>query len=86
MTTKNAIFCDVTPCGSHKNRRLEGMCRLNHYGDIVFLRRVLELVVTANAVPSLPILVTLTMEAIRSSETSVLATVIRRKIPEDRIL
>jgi hypothetical protein len=34
--------------------------------------------VTANVVPSSPILLTLTMEAIRSSETSVLIRAIRR--------
>jgi hypothetical protein len=44
-----------------------------------------RLLVTANAVPSSPILVTLMMEAILSSETSVLATVTRRDIPEDGI-
>jgi hypothetical protein len=36
------------------------------------VRCVLRLPVTANAVPSSPILITLMMEAIRSSETSVL--------------
>jgi hypothetical protein len=37
----------------------------------VFLRSLLRLLVTANVVPSSPILVTPMMEAIRSSETSV---------------
>jgi hypothetical protein len=36
------------------------------------LRRVILLLVTANVVPSSPILITLMMEAIRSSETSAL--------------
>jgi hypothetical protein len=39
---------------------------------IVFLCRVLPLLVTANVVPNSPNLVTLMMEAIWSSETSVL--------------
>jgi hypothetical protein len=38
----------------------------------VFLRSVRRLLVTANVVPSSPILVTLMMEALSSSETSVL--------------
>jgi hypothetical protein len=41
--------------------------------NFVFLRSVCRLVVTANVVSSSPILVTLIMEALSSSETSVLA-------------
>jgi hypothetical protein len=53
---------------------------------IVFLRSVLRLLDTANVVPSSPIVVTLMMEAISTSEITVLTRVTRRNIPEDVIL
>jgi hypothetical protein len=53
---------------------------------IVFLRSVLRLLVTANVVPSSPILVTLIMEATRSSESFVLTISTRRHVSEDGIL
>jgi hypothetical protein len=61
---KNTIFWDFTPCGSSKNLTF----RRN---VIVHFRGVLQLLVTTNVVPSSPVLSTLMMEAILSSETSV---------------
>jgi hypothetical protein len=51
-----------------------------------FLCSVCWLLVTANVVPSSPILVTLMMEALYSSEMSDLTGAIWRNIPEDGIL
>jgi hypothetical protein len=53
VAVKNAVFWDVAPCGSCRNRSV---------------RRFL---VTDNVRPSSPILVTLIIEALRSSEMSV---------------
>jgi hypothetical protein len=55
-------------------------------GEISFLCSVRQLLVTANVVLNLPILVALTMEAIRSSETSVLTRATWPKIAEHGIL
>jgi hypothetical protein len=75
VTKKSVVFWDMRPCGSCNNRRFGGMYSLHNQ----------QLLVTAN-VPSSLILVTLMMEVIRSSETSVLTETIWRYIPDNGIL
>jgi hypothetical protein len=53
---------------------------------VLFLRNLLQFLVTANVVPSSLILSTLIMGAIYSSETSELTRTTRRHIPGESIL
>jgi hypothetical protein len=58
---------------------------INH-GTVICLKRMLRRLLVAANFPSSPILVTVLMEALSSSETSVLKRVTRHHIPEDAIL
>jgi hypothetical protein len=71
---KNAIFWDVTPSISCKNRCFGGTYRFHHHGDRNQQAR--------NNAVCLLMLVTLIMEVIRSSETSDLTGASGRNIPE----
>jgi hypothetical protein len=54
--------------------------------DLIFLRSVRWLLATANVVPRSPIFVIIIMEALGSSETSILTRSTRRNISEDGML
>jgi hypothetical protein len=53
MTMKNAVFWDVTSCGSCKSRRVGGTDPVHRQGDNQELaRRVLQFLVAANVAPN----------------------------------
>jgi hypothetical protein len=84
---KNAVFWDITPRGSCNNRTFGWMYLLQLQGD---KNRQARKNISSNKQPKhsadIVFLVTLMMEVIHSSETSVLTRVIRRHIPNDGIL
>jgi hypothetical protein len=69
---KNAVNWNFTLCTSCSNQRFGATYHLQDQDDILFIRSVLRLQVTLNVVPSSHILITLMMEALLSSQTSVL--------------
>jgi hypothetical protein len=81
---KNVVVWDVTSCGFCNNHRFGGTDRVHLHGQNNQRARN-NLIITGN-VPSSLILITLMMEAIRSSDTSVLTRTLRRPITEDDIL
>jgi hypothetical protein len=94
---KNAVFWDVTPCGSCKNdvseERIASIFRVINIDEMGTMLAVTSnrstlrrLLVKANVVPTSPIAVTLIMKALRSSETSVLTRATCLNIPQDVVL
>jgi hypothetical protein len=95
VTLKNVVFWYVVSYGSCKNPRFGGTYRLHHQGEKNrWTRRNVSRnyqpthgtkIYASNVVPSSPSLVILMMEALSSTETSVLIRAIPRNITQDSI-
>jgi hypothetical protein len=79
----------ITDVSEEPGASIIGVTRIGELGATLAAtssrRELLRLLVTANVVPSSPILVTLIMEELGCSEISVLTTGTQRNMPEDDI-
>jgi hypothetical protein len=84
VTIKNAVFWDASPKVPYTNRRFGGTYRLHRQGDKNQLSA--SIATYRYRCSYLADSLTLIMEGMRSSETSVFTRATRRHIPEDGVL